>query len=77
MISLGLENLHRLTNNKKAKLRIDIEAFRRPRGAQGTTAYALYDKFWVGSESTQYTLEEIVGYTGQLYMYLPNPNYMI
>ena len=48
---LGLEKLHQLTVKNKYELRIDLEDF------QGNQAYAQYDSFRIGDESTQYTLK--------------------
>ena len=53
-----------LTRGKKAQLRIDLTAYEAPEG-KNQTAYALYDQFWIGDESSGYTLEEISGYSGE------------
>lgn len=52
-----------LTRNRQAKLRIDLEQFQPPAG-QNKTAYALYDRFWVGDYGSGFALEEIDGYSG-------------
>ena len=47
---LGMDKIHRLTNNDRYKLRVDLE------DTTGKTAYAEYDMFAVTSEKTKYQL---------------------
>ena len=47
---LGLETLHRITNEKKYMLRIELENFK------GERRYAEYDKFIIGDEKQNYKL---------------------
>ena len=54
---LGLEKIHRLTNRKVTKLRVDLGDF------DGNTRFAKYDTFRVLSSSTNYTLN-VSGYSG-------------
>ena len=54
---LGLEFIHRLTNESDSELRVDLEDW------NGTTAYAKYSSFQVRDSSTNYILE-VSGYTG-------------
>ena len=55
---LGLDKVHRLTNNGKYQLRVDLEDF------AGNTAYAEYDSFGVASEGNKYKLS-LGNYSGQ------------
>lgn len=61
---VGLENLHALTRNNYFRLRIDLQAYVAKKG-KGLTAFALYDKFYVGNQSSDYTLLELNGYSGE------------
>jgi len=54
---LGLDNIHRLTNSGKYKLRVDLE------DPAGETYYAEYDSFGVLSEGEKYQLS-VGSYTG-------------
>ena len=54
---LGLEYIHRLTNESDSELRIDLEDW------SGNKRYAQYVSFQVRDASTKYTLE-VSGYTG-------------
>ena len=54
---LGLEFIHRLTNESDSELRVDLEDW------NGVTAYAKYSSFQVRDASTTYTLE-VSGYMG-------------
>ena len=54
---LGLEFIHRLTNESDSELRIDLEDW------DGVRVYAKYSLFRVRDASTNYTLE-VSGYTG-------------
>lgn len=56
--------MHALTRSSNTKLRIDLKAYEAPIG-KGLTAYAVYDKFAVGGETSGYTLLEIDGYSGE------------
>ena len=47
---LGLDNIKRLTNSERYKLRVDLE------DTKLNTAYAMYDYFAVTSEKTKYRL---------------------
>ena len=47
---LGLDNINRLTNSERYKLRVDLE------DTKLNTAYAMYDYFAVTSEKTKYRL---------------------
>lgn len=49
--------LHRLTSLKLQELRVDMQKFK----PVGSKAYAVYSKFSVGDEASQYKLE-IFGY---------------
>ena len=52
---LGLDNIHRLTNQTNNKLQVELEDF------QGNTVYAEYDTFAVADEADNYTLT-VAGY---------------
>ena len=54
---LGLEFIHRLTDESDSELRVHLEDW------SGATAYAKYSAFQVRDASTNYTLE-VSGYTG-------------
>lgn len=54
---LGIDNLHKILSTRNYKLRIDLEDL------DDDTAYAEYDTFGVGSESTNYIFT-ISGYNG-------------
>jgi len=54
---LGLDKIHRLTNSRGYKLRVDLEDL------AGNTVYAEYDSFGVGSEGAKYQLS-IGSYSG-------------
>ena len=54
---LGLEFIHRLTNESDSELRVDLEDW------NGATAYAKYSLFQVMDSSTNYRLQ-VRGYTG-------------
>ena len=54
---LGLEFIHRLTNESDSELRVDLEDW------DEATAYAKYSSFQVRDSSTSYTLE-VSGYMG-------------
>lgn len=53
---LGLENLHQITSQGQYELRVDLRD-------GDETAYAVYDKFFVGDSKTRYRLK-VDGYTG-------------
>ena len=55
---LGLSNIHCLVNSNTSQgLRVEIEDF------SGKTAYAKYSFFYIGGQSTDYTLH-VTGYSG-------------
>ena len=54
---LGLDNIHRLTNQTNNTLRVELEDF------DGNTAYAEYNTFAVADEADNYRLS-VAGYTG-------------
>ena len=47
---LGLDKIHRLTNNDTFELRVDLEDW------QGRTSFAEYDMFAISNEATKYNL---------------------
>ncbi|KAF4118020.1 microfibril-associated glycoprotein 4-like [Onychostoma macrolepis] len=53
---LGLENMYKLTSNRKYMLRVDLEDF------EGNQAFARYSSFSVGSEADGYRLH-VSGFT--------------
>ncbi|XP_019542535.3 fibroleukin [Aedes albopictus] len=55
---LGLETLHRLTKDKQFTLVIEIKTF------NGSYAYAMYDRFEIGSEAEGYSLKRVGSYSG-------------
>nr|XP_029722967.1 angiopoietin-1-like isoform X2 [Aedes albopictus] len=55
---LGLETLHRLTKDKQFTLVIEIKTF------NGSYAYAMYDRFEIGSEAEGYSLKRLGSYSG-------------
>lgn len=59
----GLYNIYELTKSRNATLRIDLERAP-PFEGLPQTGYALYDEFWIGDRSTDYTLEKMSGYSG-------------
>ena len=64
---LGLENIRRLTSSEDYELRIDMEDF------TGTTVYAEYTLFEVGSEGSNYKLN-LGSYSGNFVL---NTSYLI
>ena len=64
---LGLEFLHRLTNESDSELRVDLEDW------GGAIAYAKYSSFQVRDSTTEYRLE-VSGYTGNAGDSLGNHN---
>ena len=58
---LGLENIHRLTNQAQQKLRIEMEDF------NGISCWTEYDNFVVNGEGDGYLLAGQGYYTGDLY----------
>jgi len=58
LICVGNDNLHLLTSGTRQRLRIDLGDF------EGSTRYAEYDNFTVGSVDTRYTLASIGRYSG-------------
>ena len=57
---LGLNKIHRLTNQTKSKLRVDLEDF------DGKTAYAEYDTFVVAERRAEMYTLSVGGYQGTL-----------
>ena len=55
---LGLDKIHRLTNTRRHRLRVDLE------DTAGRRAYAEYDMFAVSSERSNYQLS-LGSYSGQ------------
>ncbi|XP_007474593.2 tenascin isoform X1 [Monodelphis domestica] len=53
---LGLDNIHKITNQGQYELRVDLRD-------RGETAYAIYDKFSVGDAKSRYKLK-VDGYSG-------------
>uniref|UniRef100_A0A670JRH9 Tenascin n=1 Tax=Podarcis muralis TaxID=64176 RepID=A0A670JRH9_PODMU len=53
---LGLDKLHKITSQGQYELRVDLRD-------HGETAYALYDKFFVGDARSRYRLK-VEGYSG-------------
>ncbi|XP_044517448.1 tenascin [Gracilinanus agilis] len=53
---LGLDNIHKITNQGQYELRVDLRD-------HGETAYAIYDKFSVGDAKSRYKLK-VDGYSG-------------
>ena len=47
---LGLDKIHRLTNQNRNRLRVELEDW------EGNSAYAEYDYFAVANENNKYTL---------------------
>ena len=65
---LGLEKIHRLTNQKKQnKLRVELEEF------TGSSCYAEYDNLTVNGEDDRYRLASL-GYYQGIYVFQP-PDY--
>ena len=63
---LGLEKIHRLTNQKKQnKLRVELEEF------TGSWCYAEYDNFTVNGESDRYRLARLGSYQGIYVFFQP------
>nr|KAG5688079.1 hypothetical protein BaRGS_007124 [Batillaria attramentaria] len=54
---LGLSNIHRLTSSDNYSLRVDLTDW------DNTTAYALYDTFYIDGPDQNYTLH-VDGYSG-------------
>ena len=59
---LGLDKIHRLSNNGQNVLRVDLEDF------ENETRYANYSTFTVANEPGKYKLT-IGGYSGQLFLF--------
>ena len=58
LLCAGNDNIHLLTSDKRQRLRVDLADF------DGSTAYAEYDNFTVGSASDKYKLVSLGTYTG-------------
>ncbi|XP_019556332.2 ryncolin-1 [Aedes albopictus] len=57
---IGLERLHKLTQNNPMTLMVEIEDY------DGNYGYARYDEFEIGNEDEKYVLEQLSGYSGSL-----------
>lgn len=59
----GLENLHALSRSNYTRLRIDLKEVHW--NGNLIPRYAMYDEFFVGNESSDYTVMKLSGFRGE------------